>query len=137
MRVRELAKATASFAQHQAVSTDACTGWYRLEKTTFLTPDEKRAVIGYAPLGDTPLAASLKYRSDQARDDTGRWTDEGGGEGDAQLRPVSDRLSGYPVELREEEARRGHTIDGHVSKSAEYLRQRVQAQAAASAERGG
>jgi HK97 family phage portal protein len=62
-----------------ALSSERDALWSRLEKTTFLTADEKRAAIGYAPLD----AAGRKYRPDQARDDAGRWTDEGGGDEDA------------------------------------------------------
>ena len=76
----------------EALSAERDALWSRLEKTTFLTLDEKRTAIGYAPLGDTPLAAGLKYRPDQARDDHGRWTDEGGGD-DAEITPASRRRS--------------------------------------------
>ena len=68
--------------------------WARLEKASFLTDGEKRAAVGYGGkgAGGTPLAR--KYREDQARDDQGRWVDEGGdggdepdGEGGSESRP--------------------------------------------------
>ena len=49
--------------------------WSRLEKTSFLTGDEKRASIGYGP------RPSAKYSPDQPRDETGRWTNTGAGGG--------------------------------------------------------
>ncbi len=64
------------------------------EKVSFLTLNEKRAAVGYAPLEDPPPSATdverssvgRKYRSDQARapagtSDGGQWVDEGGGSG--------------------------------------------------------
>jgi hypothetical protein len=102
-----------------------------------------------------------KYREDQARDDQGRWVDEGGGEDeqggatesengpdtdgepsptggdDAVLIPAQgDPLSGYPIDLRAEEARGGHTIAGHVNVHADRLSERVQSEADAIIARG-
>ena len=51
--------------------------WARLEKTSFLTLDEKRAAIGYDP---APARPETKYRPDQPRDDHGRWTGDGAGD---------------------------------------------------------
>ncbi len=76
-----------------ALSPERDALWARLEKTTFLTADEKRTAIGYAPLGDASFAAGLKYRPDQARDDHGRWEEEGGAS-DADVTPVSRRRAG-------------------------------------------
>lgn len=39
--------------------------------------------------------------------------------------PIDDRLSGYPIDLRDEELRGGHTIRQHVGKSEEFLSDRV------------
>ncbi len=61
--------------------------WKRLEATSFLTEDEKRAAAGYdaKPEGGDGTAGPFarKYREDQARDDQGRWVDEGRGDDDA------------------------------------------------------
>ncbi len=64
-----------------ALSPERDALWSRLERTSFLSDAEKRAAVGY---GDKPeggdSAGSLlarKYREDQARDDQGRWIDEG------------------------------------------------------------
>ena len=85
-----------------------------------------------------------KYRPDQPRDELGRWTDAGGDANAAAsdaaapsgpvlsdetpdpIRPGAqyaqgDRLGAYPVDLREEEARGGHTIEKHVNRSPEAL----------------
>jgi HK97 family phage portal protein len=61
-------------------SLDALTGdrdaqWTRLQATTFLTDDEKRALVGYGP---KPEAMAHKYSPDQPRDELGRWEDGGG-----------------------------------------------------------
>ena len=74
-----------------------------------------------------------KYRPDQPRvprgeDGAGRFADEGGGGGGGSGRvrlAQGDRLQGYAVDLREEEARGGHTIREHVAKSENYLLNRV------------
>jgi HK97 family phage portal protein len=111
--------------------------WARLEKATFLTADEKRAAVGYGPLeGSDPagLTPGLKYSTDQPRDEIGRWT-TGGGSGGTRV-AQGDRLSGYPVDLREEDRRGGHTIDQHVNVSYEALAERVQRAADAAVEQG-
>ena len=91
------------------------------------------------------LERETRYRPDQPRlpagtSEGGRWTRDGEGgrvrvainlprgtisDGDAIL-PVQDRASGYPVDLRNEEARGGHTIAEHVAKSDGYLKRRLQ-----------
>ena len=91
-----------------------------------------------------------KYRPDQARDDHGRWTDEGRGRNDprvlsditpdnffepgAQL-AQNDRQTGYPVDLQEERQLGGHTIERHVGKSPAALLEDVR-QAASYAGKG-
>ena len=95
-------------------------------------------------------AFGRKYRPDQARDDHGRWTDEGRGRNDprvlsditpdnvfepgAQL-AQNDRQTGYPVDLQEERQLGGHTIERHVGKSPEALLEDVR-QAASYAGKG-
>jgi len=86
---------------------------------------------GSDPAGLTPGA---KYSPDQPRDEIGRWT-TGGGSGDTRV-AQGDRLSGYPVDLREEDRRGGHTIDQHVNVSYEALAERVQRAADAAVEQG-
>jgi Phage portal protein/Bacterial CdiA-CT RNAse A domain len=117
--------------------------WTRIDKATFLTPNEKRAAVGYGHLEEGPGDLSRKYRPDQARDEIGRWVDEGGGsrtnDGTDTTRTrvaQGDRLSGYPVDLREEEKRGGHAIDQHVNVGYKRLAERVQRQADAAIERG-
>jgi hypothetical protein len=58
-----------------ALSLDRDAQWSRLQSTTFLTDDEKRAAVGYGP---KPVTVARKYSPDQPRDETGRWTDGGG-----------------------------------------------------------
>jgi CDI toxin RNase A-like protein len=53
--------------------------------------------------------------------DGGQWIGTGG-QGAARVRLAqTDRLAGYPVDLRDEEARGGHTIEKHVNKPREAL----------------
>jgi hypothetical protein len=126
--------------------------WARIGAADFLSEDEKRAAVGYGDAEEGGDRASSpfarKYRPDQARDDRGRWVEEGGGEdeeggdggeggessegeetvaaeGDDGQKPVqvaqlsSDRQ--YSVNLKEEEAAGGHALRHHVGKSDEYL----------------
>ncbi len=83
--------------QVEALSPERDALWSRLERTSFLSDAEKRAAVGY---GDKPEGGdganrpfARKYREDQARDDQGRWVDEGGGSGGDQ--------SGSPEETDE------------------------------------
>jgi hypothetical protein len=86
------------------------------EKVSFLTLNEKRAAVGYAPLEEPspepatedeqssvlrkyPAGGGRKYRPDQARapagtSDGGEWVDEGGGSGSG----TGDRTSGRSSE---------------------------------------
>ena len=68
--------------------------WARMERTSFLTDEEKRAAVGYGDKTEGGDSASSpfarKYREDQARDDQGRWVEEGGGDG-AELVPTAGR----------------------------------------------
>jgi phage portal protein BeeE len=53
-----------------ALSADRDAQWARLQATTFLTDDEKRAATGYGP---KPQELAQKYSPDQPRDERGRW----------------------------------------------------------------
>jgi Bacterial CdiA-CT RNAse A domain len=66
----------------------------------------------------------------------GRKGDSAAAGDDAQIELVQgDSLQGYPVDLREDEARGGHTIERHVGKSEAYLKTEVQEMARAMVER--
>jgi hypothetical protein len=116
---------------------------------------------GLEPLPASSLATLLaKFNPDQPRvpggnPDGGQWTsgayagsaanaDEGRvltDENPDELVPGAqyaqgDRLQGYPVDLRDEDNRGGHTIERHVAKSFEYLTARVQQEARLIVERG-
>jgi hypothetical protein len=65
-------------------------GWSRIDKATFLTPNEKRTAVGYGsaevsdPPGPTPSrvgdpAQKAGFRVDQLRNELGQWATEGGG----------------------------------------------------------
>jgi hypothetical protein len=136
--------------------------WSRLEKTTFLTNDEKRAVIGYGPVGSaTPdkLFNPGQTRVPAGRPGGGRWgngpsesgssntgadfgTGDGGDGGDGStsdapqadpsewptwdnpdLVNVADKKPErkYNVDLVEEEARGGHTLEKHKGQTDEAL----------------
>ena len=110
--------------QLEALSPERDALWARLEKTTFLTPNEKRALIGYGPL---PGADQIKrenlddkanFSPGQIRDSLGRWA--GGSElvsGPGQ--------PGYSINILDEDALGGHTFDRHVNKPEPYLKARV------------
>jgi hypothetical protein len=84
--------------QIEALTAEREALWARIEKVSFLTLNEKRAAVGYAPLEEAAAPAPApatetdrssvlrKYRPDQARapagtSDGGEWVDEGGGGG--------------------------------------------------------
>jgi Bacterial CdiA-CT RNAse A domain len=129
------------------LSSERDAQWARLEKTSFLTDDEKRAAIGYGP-----LPAQHKFNPGQLRKPTGsgresgRWTKpggDGGGDtgdnssgnpnvgggtdeildapatgGDNSPEPLPIADRGqYSVDLTEEEQGGGHTLRDHVGKS--------------------
>ena len=80
--------------------------WSRIDKATFLTPNEKRSAVGYGPAEQGGNDISRKYRPDQARDDHGRWTDEGGSAAssesspdDPNVIPVARKPGGIPKAL--------------------------------------
>jgi hypothetical protein len=89
--------------QIEALTAEREALWVRIEKVSFLTLNEKRAAVGYAPIEEPPpepatddgaptvltkcpAGGGRKYRPDQARAprgdaDGGQWVDEGGGSG--------------------------------------------------------
>ena len=71
--------------QVEALAPEREALWARMERTSFLSDDEKRAAVGYGEKGAGGGGAAgpfgRKYRHDQARDDFGRWEDEGRGRG--------------------------------------------------------
>ena len=73
----------------EALSPERETLWARLEKTSFLTPDEKRAAIGYGP-----LPPSTKFNP--YHDELGRFTtaDGEGQGGDGDLRDLLHPAAG-------------------------------------------
>jgi HK97 family phage portal protein len=92
----------------EALSTEREALWTRIDKATFLTPNEKRAAAGYGSLGG---GDEFKFNPDQPRvpagQTGGRWTD-GGGDGDAvsesnppdvRVIPIARRRGGIPKEL--------------------------------------
>ena len=111
----------------EALSPEREALWARLDKATFLTADEKRSAVGYAPLdvvsdpaGLTPKA---NFNPGQLRDESGRWTSEGDS---APLHRVQDSgRAGYPISILEEDALGGHTFERHVNKTEEYLKARL------------
>jgi HK97 family phage portal protein len=174
----------------EALAPDRDALWKRLDRTTFLTTNEKRALAGYGPLASD--ADILKFSPDQPRHpsgsgrQSGRWTrnpsgggggtssggsteatdpEDGGGVGspefiddfeanpepwetsvtpepsddplDADANPTRSDIEdgprsanvrttgGRPVDLLEEEAGGGHTIQRHVGKSIDYLSYRM------------
>ena len=76
----------------EALSSEREALWARLERTTFLTANEKRAAVGYEPIEPAPETPNpdiaAKYSTTQPRvssgnSDGGQWTDGGGGSGRA------------------------------------------------------
>ncbi len=110
--------------------------WARIEKVSFLTLNEKRAAVGYAPLEEAPEPATddeqscRKYRPDQARapagtSDGGKWVDEGsgrstGGHGSGGIasgaRAPTQGETDAPVRLAQAEDASGIRVDLHEHK---------------------
>ena len=78
----------------EALSPEREALWARMERASFLSDAEKRAAVGYGEKGAGGGPGGLfarKYRTDQARDDQGRWVDEGGvGEAEPGNVPSAD-----------------------------------------------
>jgi Phage portal protein/DNase/tRNase domain of colicin-like bacteriocin len=70
-----------------ALSLEQDALWARLEKSTFLTDDEKRAAVGYGP-----KAQEQKFNPNHDPHD-GRFTTGDGSGGDAQVVPIAGRPS--------------------------------------------
>ena len=104
----------------EALSSEREALWTRLEATSFLTRDEKRAAAGY-DAAEPDAGAEAKFNAGQLRvpagngRESGRWTDGGSG-GAITLAQLTDKRQ-YSVVLAEEEARGGHAIRRHVGKS--------------------
>jgi hypothetical protein len=68
----------------------------------------------------------LQPRVPAGNPDGGQWTRIGEGAEEGRIQLVQgDRIEGFPVDLREDEALGGHTISGHVGKSREFLLNRI------------
>ena len=128
--------------QIEALTSEREALWARIEKVSFLTLNEKRQAVGYAPLeevepdGDVP-GATEKYNPNQPRaprgtSEGGQWVDDGGGSGGGDSDPSSDERirvaqasseqDKYRVDLRiHDEELGGHTLRDHVNKSDEDL----------------
>jgi hypothetical protein len=69
--------------QVEALTPEREALWARIGAADFLSEEEKRAAVGYGDAEEGGDRASSpfarKYRPDQARDDRGRWVEEGGG----------------------------------------------------------
>jgi Bacterial CdiA-CT RNAse A domain len=100
--------------------------WSRLQATSFLTDDEKRAAIGYGP---KPPTAAPAQKFNPYHDDCGRFDfapdgpaeDEGVDDLNPTLVADSSPPPKYSVDLAEEEGNGGHTVRDHVGKSDDYL----------------
>lgn len=108
-----------------ALSTEREALWTRIDKATFLTPNEKRAAAGY---GSVDGGDEIKFNPDQLRIPAGQtgggqWTGGGGGGGSsARVRIAqAEPRSNYQVDLNEEDARGGHTLREHVAKTDQEL----------------
>ena len=82
----------------EALSTEREALWTRIEKATFLTPNEKRSAVGYGPIEGGGNEISQKYSPDQPRvpagqPGAGQWTDGGGG---GHMRVTQGRFRGRP-----------------------------------------
>ncbi len=120
--------------QIEALTAEREALWARIEKVSFLTLNEKRAAVGYAPLDEPPpepateddtsivvrkypvegarkcpAEGGQKYRPDQARapagtSDGGEWVDEGGGSGSRLGTSVASGV-GAPAQRKPTEGR--------------------------------
>jgi hypothetical protein len=80
------------------------TEWARLEKSSFLTNDEKRSSVGFGPASSKGLPDDNTYSPDQPRSEDGRWSNDNSGvdesENEADVVLVSGRKKGgIPKEL--------------------------------------
>jgi HK97 family phage portal protein len=118
----------------EALSTEREALWTRLDKATFLTPNEKRSAVGYGPLhggdaikgsdpaGLTPFDNPAQ-KFNPYHDELGRFTTaEGVTQGGGLVHLAQDRR-GFRVDLSEHEGPvgdsqlEGHTIRDHVGRT--------------------
>ena len=79
--------------------------------------------------GSVLEAARPSTRESDGRPEGGQWTRIGEGAEEGRIQLVQgDRLEGFPVDLREDEALGGHTISGHVGKSRDFLLNRIRSE---------
>lgn len=86
-----------------------------------------------ATRGVARLLRKAGFNPDQPRDDRGRWTETGAGEGGAGSEDDPEFIliggpgarSGYPIDILDEDALGGHTYERHIGKLDEYLKARV------------
>ncbi len=91
----------------------------------------RRVVLAAEKVASTLRKAG--FYADQPRDDRGRWTDTGAGDGEAGGEVDPELIlvggahggAGRPVDLLDEEAAGGHTVKQHVAKSDQYLLARI------------
>ncbi len=135
-----------------ALASERVQEWTRVGAATFLTDDEKREAVGY---GKAPRVRKEDFAAPESGDAVanpdsggdggsgawqnqprvpagqaggGEWTSGGGGGDDgASVQTIADNQgrSRYAVDLLDEEARGGHTVQEHVGKSDEYLLRRI------------
>jgi HK97 family phage portal protein len=97
----------------EALSVEREALWARLEKATFLTPNEKRAAVGYGPLegsdpaGLTPSRDGAEQKFNPHHDELGRFTfgPEGAVGGSERPQPASRRRPGRVRGTPAQEAR--------------------------------
>ena len=92
----------------EALSPEREALWARLDKATFLTPDEKRAAVGYGPMDGGGVSPATKFSPGQLRIPAGQpgggqWTD---GDGSSERpQPASRRRGGRGPGTPAQEAR--------------------------------
>jgi len=112
----------------EALSAERDALWARIDKATFLTDAEKRAAVGYGDEAED--AGEAKFSPAQPRvpggqPEGGRWSGPDTGFGNLLVPVQAPGRTGLPIDLTEEEAQGGHTIERHVAKPIEYLKARV------------
>jgi hypothetical protein len=88
----------------EALSTEREALWSRIDKATFLTPNEKRSAVGYGPLEEGGNDISRKYRPDQPRvpagqSGGGQWTNGEGGDGTGGGEQPASTTGSKPIQL--------------------------------------
>jgi hypothetical protein len=85
----------------EALSAEREALWTRIDKATFLTPNEKRAAAGYGPLGS---GDEIKCNPDQPRVPAGQtgggqWTDVGSGDAGRESEQSPTAVVDEPIRL--------------------------------------